>query len=125
MNVALVLDPSAMIAYARGSDAVGELLLVIAEEHRRIALPAVAVAEAFRQAAEDTHGMLRLLANYGSAMVAALDPRDAEEVGVAARSTSLGVGHAAVVARAANTYLLTADPKAVAGLVDDELIIEI
>ncbi len=125
MTAGAVLDPSAMVAYAGGSTAVGELLTMVAEEDRTVALPAAALAEAFSLVADADHLMLRLLCGHYGTIVAPLGQEDAEPVGVLAKAASVGVAHAVVLARDSQAYLVTAQLKAVAGLIDDELVIEV
>jgi hypothetical protein len=114
-----------MIAFARGSATVGELLTMVGEEDRRVALPAAALAEAFRVDVDGSKAMLWLLARHERATVAPLDAADAEPVGMAARAVPLGVAHAVVLTSRTKAYLATTSAKSLAGLVGEELIIEI
>jgi hypothetical protein len=125
VTVDAVLDPSAMVAWARGSAAMGELLALAAEEQRHLVLPAVALAEAFRTAPDRTAAMLRLLAGHVRTATAPLDPVDIEPVGVAARAVPLGVAHAVVMTSRTGAYLVTASVRSLGGLLTDDVVIEI
>jgi hypothetical protein len=124
-TIGLVLDASAMVAYARGSEAVGELIVLLGEERRDVALPVVALADAFGRSDESRHAMLRVLLGVAGAVPIPLDPIAAAAVGVLGRRLGLGVAHAVVLAAAYDAYLVTADASALRGLVDDDLIIEV
>jgi hypothetical protein len=123
--IGLVFDASAMVAYTRGSEAVGELIVLLGEENRDVALPVVALADAFGRADESRHAMLRVLLGVAGAVPVALDPVTAPAVGVLGRRLGLGVAHAVVLAAAHDAYLVTADPSPLRGLLNDDLIIEL
>jgi hypothetical protein len=125
VTLGLVLDPGAMVAYARGSEAIGELIILLAEEDRAVALPAVALADAFGRCDDGEHAMLRVLAGASSSLVVPLDQADAAAVGVLGRRVGLGTAHAVTVAVGFDSYFATVDPTAVRGLLDEDLIIEI
>jgi hypothetical protein len=125
MTLGLVLDPSAMVAYARGSEAIGELIILLAEENRTVALPAAALADAFGRCDDSEHAMLRVLAGAASNLVVPLDAADVAAVGVLGRRIGLGTAHAVAVAADYDSYFATVDPGTVRGLLDEDLIIEI
>jgi hypothetical protein len=124
--MSVVLDTSAMVAYARGSVAVGELIVLVSEESAgRVNLPVVALAEAYGRVDEADHPMLGLLKAGERSVVAPLDPGAAAHVGVVGRRIGLGTAHAVSVIAISDGYLVTADLSSVKGLVDERLIIEI
>jgi hypothetical protein len=98
---------------------------MLSEESRQVALPAVALAEAFRQAGGDAEAMLRILADHDQTLAVPLDAPDAEPVGILGKATTTGVAHAVLVVRRTRAYLLTTSAKSVEDLVDPELIIEV
>jgi hypothetical protein len=123
MNTTVVLDPSAIRAYARGSLAVGELLMLLGEDGNAAALPAVAMADAFNGVVDVE--MLRHLMSHDRTHIVPLDHSDVEGVGSLGPRTSLGLAHAVVTSRRLDSYLVTAKPKAVEGLIKEGMIIEV
>jgi hypothetical protein len=63
-GVRLVLDTSAVLAYAVGSINVGELIAEVADEGHRIGVPALCLVDAFRQADQDDLSALRVLTRH-------------------------------------------------------------
>jgi hypothetical protein len=125
VTIALVLDSSAMVAYARGNVAVGELLILADEEDSRVGLPGVALAQAFASTLDADHNMLRILIGNAGTVVLPLDDEVAERVGRFAHRTDLWTAHAVISATDAWANLVTAEPGKVAGLADEGMIIEI
>jgi hypothetical protein len=125
MTIALVLDSSAMAAFAVGSVSVGELIMLVDEEARFVALPAAALAQAFARTSPEDHGVLRMLIRGARSVGAPLDAEVTEGVGLVARRSDLATAHAAVIATDTSAVLVTAEPDTFAGLVDKEMIIEI
>ena len=125
MTVALVLDSSAMAAFAVGSGPVGELIMLVDEESQFVALPAAALAQAFARTSPDDRGVLRMLVRGARSVVAPLDAEICEGVGLVARRCDLATAHAALIATDMSAVLVTAEPGVFAGLVDKEMIIEI
>ena len=125
MTIGLVLDSSAMAAFAVGSVAVGELLVLVDEEASFVALPAAALAQAFARTERDDHDVLRMLVRGASSVVLPLDDGVAEDVGLVARRADVAKAHAATVATDASVVLVTAEPQEFVGLVDPGMIIEI
>jgi hypothetical protein len=123
MSGHVVLDASAVGAFARGSIAVGELLMILGEDASVAVLPAVAMAQAFDD--PDHIAMNRYILGHPRTEVVALDGSQVEDVGLLTELPSLGHAHAAVTARRLATYLITAEPDAFAGVVDKEMIIAI
>jgi hypothetical protein len=124
--MSVVLDTSAMVAYARGGVAVGELIVMVAEEgNGTVALPVVALADAYGRADDADHPMLALLSNGTRSRLVRLDPATVDEVGSAGRRVGLGTAHALKIAVDFDRYLVTADAKSIAGMIEDRLILEI
>jgi predicted nucleic acid-binding protein len=115
--VAAVLDTSAVLAYADGQVAVGELLTMIAEEGRLAAVPASCLVAA-RAAVTDDFGVEQLvrLTRADAVAVLPLSADEALEVGRLARSAGdAGAGHAAHAAFMHGAYFATTQPKVVVG----------
>jgi hypothetical protein len=125
VTIALVLDSSAMAAFAVGSVSVGELIMLVDEESQFVALPAAALAQAFARTGADDRAVLRMLVRGPRSVVAPLDAEVTENVGLVARRSDLATAHAAVIATDMSAVLVTAEPDAFAGLVAKEMIIEI
>ena len=123
--IGLILDPSAMVEYARGSDAVGELLILACEDARFVGLPAAALVQAYADAPNTHHDMLRLLAAGRGAVVIPLATDGADQVGVLSRRTTTGTAHAVSATVDAGAYLVTNNAKTVEGLIEERMIIEI
>jgi hypothetical protein len=123
--IGLVLDASAMVEYARGSDAVGELLILAHEDAQSVCLPAVALAQAFADSEDAHHDMLRLPTAGRGVVVMPLAEGEVGQVGMLSRRTSVGTAHAVSTAVNSDAYLVTNQRKAVEALVDDRMIIEI
>jgi hypothetical protein len=125
VSIGLVFDPTAIADFARGSDAVGELLRLAGEDASLVGLPAAALAQAFTDVSNDGHGMLRLLALSRTTVVLPLTADDTEEVGIFSRLMRSGTAHAVVVALDAGAFLVTQAPRSVDAFVDPEMIIEV
>lgn len=110
MTAAAVFDTSAVVAYTRASEHVGELLQEISDEDGFVLVPAVCLIEA-RTAGEDD-GRLRLLAAHRRVKVVGVEPGDWMRLaaGVALLGT-LGRACAALAAlQEAAWYVATCDP---------------
>jgi hypothetical protein len=116
--IAVVLDTSAVLAYADGQIAVGELLTMVDEEGRLAAVPASCPGAA-RAAVTDDFGVQQVVRLTSASAVAVLPllSDDALEVGRLARAAGgdLAAGHATYVAFTHEAYYATAQPKTVAG----------
>lgn len=115
--VAAVLDTSAVLAYASGLMAVGELITMVGEEGRLCAVPASCLVAA-RAAVADPFAVKQLvrLSTIASVAVLPLMPDEALEVGRRARRANgdAGAGHAAHVALTYQAYYATAEPRTAA-----------
>jgi hypothetical protein len=124
-DIAVVLDTSALLAYVDGHVAVGELIAEVADEDRRVAVPAVCLAQA-RAAVDDDFAAAHLLL-LTSAPTVAVEPlglaRNATaesiwRVGEIGRDADrdIGAGHAAYVAIDHRAHLATMRPDTFAAL---------
>ncbi len=118
-GIAAVLDTSALLAYARGQVAVGELIAEISDERRQVGVPAACLAQA-RAAVPDDLGAahLMLLTTTPTVVVLPLGPDETGradpvwQVGRLARAAGgdLGLGHAIRAALAHEAYYATTEP---------------
>jgi hypothetical protein len=127
MTITAVLDTSALIAYTKGSVAVGELLSIITDDGDSALIPAACLAEAHRRLGEGEDALLTLLSTISCVEHTSLSPEQVSEVGVLARrGGGIDSGHAAVEATAAGAQLITQDAVRMAGLLaPDWPIIEV
>jgi hypothetical protein len=127
VTLQVVLDTSAVAAYAHGSVAVGELLMMVAEEGGQTGVPVTCVAEAYAEVDEVSAAMLaHLTAAAPGVVVLPMELKDAAPVGLTSRLSSLGVAHAVVAAKGAGVYIATADGKTVRRLIrDDRMVIDV
>jgi hypothetical protein len=114
----VVLDTTAVHAYANGSDHVGEVLRELVDEGVGFAVPAVCLVEAAGRAKDDRWPVLNLLAVHPHCVLLPLAGEDWRSVAAAARLLGdLGRATAALpVARDQALYVLTAEPDAYRGL---------
>ena len=116
--IAAVLDTWAVLAYADGHVAVGELLTMVAEEGRLAAVPASCLVAA-RAATADDFGVQQLgrLTSASAVAVLPLMPDEALEVGRLAgfAGGDAAAGHATHVAFAHEAHYVTTRPRTAAG----------
>jgi PIN domain len=112
VTVTVVLDTSAVLAYTKGSIAVGELLAIVADDGDTVLIPASCLAAACRHVANGgDEALLRLLSTAPSVALAPLTPEQAMEVGAKARrATGIDAGHAAAEAIIHDAQLATQEP---------------
>jgi hypothetical protein len=124
-DIAVVLDTSALMGFVTGHVAVGELIAEVADEDRRIAVPAVCFAQARAAVNDDIAAAhLLLLTSAPTILIEPLGsawPSTAESiwrVGEIARDTDrdIGVGHAVYVAIDHRAHLATMHPGVFAAL---------
>lgn len=124
--IRLVLDTSAILAYASTSLSVGETIAEVVDEGGRFALPTICLAEATRLATDDQAPGVLLLVEHPYAFVT---PSGASDWRVLAEwARILGrVDLAAAMAQAATyaAYILTGEPKAYGDDVDQLPVIPI
>lgn len=110
MSVTVVLDTSALLAYTKGSIAVGELVSIVSDDDDRVLVPATCLAEAYRQLPQGHDALLSVLVGITNVEVAPLPAEDATDVGATARPASgIDLGHAAVEAVRHEAQLATQD----------------
>jgi hypothetical protein len=106
--IRVVLDTSAVIAYAHGSLNVGEVIVEVAEEQGAFAVPAVCLVQA-ANAVADTQ--LRLLTVHRACRVLPVLVEDWPPLVAAMRVLGrLDLAVALYTARQADGYVLTAEP---------------
>jgi hypothetical protein len=116
----LVLDTSAVVAYAAGSVDVGEPMAEVGAEGGRAVVPVVCLIEAARRVGDD---MPRLLVDHPSCDTAPLTLDIWETVTAGARILGrLDLAVALVSATAGDGYVLTAEPHAYGGIGEDSII---
>lgn len=109
--VKLILDTSAVLAYARGSIDVGETIAEVVEEGDAFGASVISLAEAARLASDGDRAGITLLATHKRFQPLAAPAEDWPRL--AAWTTSLdSVQHAAAVIEAIDRdgYLITSDP---------------
>jgi hypothetical protein len=122
-DITVVLDTSALLGYIDGHIAVGELIAEVADEDRRIAVPAVCFAQA-RAAVDDdvAASHLLLLTSAPAILIEPLGspwPNTAESIwriGEIARDRDIGIGQAVYVAIERRAHLATMQPEVFAAL---------
>ena len=118
-EIAVVLDATALCAYVDGNVSVGELMAEVADEGRRVAVPAACLAAAYAERASDVGAAL--LALLMTAPVIRPIPLDVVEAPIAGRLAALAgrdiaLGHAAHAALSTEAHLATADPASAAAV---------
>jgi hypothetical protein len=110
-----VLDTSAMLSYARPHVHVGELISEIAQEGAYVAVPTVALLDAYAQLMDDELGRARLgvLVTLEGVRLIPLDQAGAVKVSTAVplADGDLSRAHTLQVALANRAYYVTTDPK--------------
>lgn len=116
----LVLDTSAVVAFAAGSVDVGEPISEVYDEGGRVVVPVVCLIEAARQVGED---MLRVLVEHPACEVT---PLTAESWAVVTAGTRvlgrLDLAAALLAATSWDGYVLTGEPEAYGDLGEDSVI---
>ncbi|MFS8480207.1 MAG: hypothetical protein FWJ93_14850 [Micromonosporaceae bacterium] len=127
MTVTLVLDTSAVLAYAKGSIAVGELLSIITDDGDTVLIPATCLAEAHRRLADGEDRVLTILSTIPCVELSPLLPEQSAKVGRAARNGGgVDAAHAALEAVAREAQVATHDVVAMSRLLPpDWPIIEV
>ncbi|MEV1288734.1 hypothetical protein [Micromonospora sp. NPDC049679] len=120
-----VLDSGALMAYAHGVEAVGEILVEVADAEATVAVPLVCLVEAYSLLDHDEHDLLRMLRRNPAVrtVVPALDLDRADDcplIGSMARHTGrLGAGHAAYVALTNTAGVVTSRPDQIRAVLGD------
>ncbi len=109
-----VLDSSAMVSYAQGHLHVGEIVIEVAAEDAYVALPTVALLDAYSRTVgnEPAHARLGILVALPGIQVLELGPLDASEVSLAVPLVAgdLARAHAVWAALEYDAYYLTTEP---------------
>jgi rRNA-processing protein FCF1 len=125
-TVRLVLDTSAVLAYAAGSIDLGEVITEVVDEAYRFGVPALCLVEAARLGGEAGSAGVRLLAWHPQCAILPLDAGDWEAVAEQARQ--LGRADLAVCLLEAFDragYVVTGEPHAYGDDVDELPIIAV
>jgi hypothetical protein len=123
--IRIVLDSSAMLAYAATSISVGETIAEVADEGCRFGLPMVCLAEASRLMSEEQVAALLLLVRHPSAVVTSTPVADWEVLAEWTRGLGrVDLASALAEAIAHNGYVLTGEP-ATYGDIDELPVIPI
>lgn len=120
MGVTLVLDTSAILAYARRSLAVGELLAVVNEDGDSTAVPAACLVEAAAHVNDADVDMLRLLVGLPGVEASSLKASVALGMGALARTGGgVAMAHAATEALTHGAQVATRDARTAAVVLPD------
>lgn len=126
IEIRAVLDSSAILSYARGHVHVGELLVDIADEGAYVALPTVALLDAYAQVVSDRAASARLgvLATLPGVVVLPLTAAGAAEVAATVHlvKADLSRAHAVWSALEHDAYYLTTEPHLVPAVIAPELV---
>ncbi|MBF9134994.1 hypothetical protein I0C86_39640 [Plantactinospora sp. S1510] len=111
--IQVVLDTTAITAYAGASIAVGEAITMVGEEDAVVALPVACLAEAYRQVPDDQLPTVSLLAGHPSVVVVDTNPDDwLALAGLARDLGQVDAAAALLLAVDSDGYVLTAQPDA-------------
>jgi hypothetical protein len=120
-----VLDSGALVAYSRGVDSVGQLLVDVADAEVTVAVPLVCLVEAYSMLHHTEHRLLRMLRRNPyvttASLAADLDgPDDCPGVGIMARIAGrLGAGHTAYLALVNAAGVVTSEPDQIRSVLGD------
>jgi hypothetical protein len=113
-EVFLVLDTAALLAYAYGTDDVGELMVEAADSGSDVLIPATCLASAYHKVFRDGWDYLDVLATLPQTVVAPLTAEQCAVVGGWARTLGLDTAHAAFEAAAHPVVPLMTDRRELA-----------
>lgn len=111
-----VLDSGALVAYSHGDDAIGQLLVDVADAEVTVAVPLVCLVEAYSILHHTEHRLLRMLRRnpYVTTTTLASDLDGADDcpgVGIMTRIAGrLGAGHCAYLALVSAAGVVTSRP---------------
>jgi hypothetical protein len=130
VSIRLVLDGSALAAYAGGdfrAVELGELLLSVGESGDITAVPALALIEAYQLAEGDRARamLLELAADEGLTVCLPVLAADVAVIADLARGLATSQAHAVAEARKHHSYLATYQRPAYAGTMADEDILDL
>lgn len=121
-----VLDSGALVAYARGVETVGQLLVDVADTEGTVAIPLICLIEAYSQLHRDEHTLLKMLRR--NPVVRTIVPEtdldqldDCPFIGTFATHTGrLGAAHAAYIALVHLAGVVTTRPDQVRAALGDK-----
>jgi hypothetical protein len=115
--VRAVLDSSAVLSYARGHVHVGELLIEVADEEALVALPVLALLDAYTHIAETdpARGRIEVLAALPTIMVLPLERNEAADIAaiIPLAKGDLPRAHTTWAALQYGAYYITVEPELV------------
>jgi hypothetical protein len=95
-DVAVVLDTSAVLAYAAGAERVGLYVALLADRDETAVIPATCLAAAYREVDLTAWDLVDLLASHPHVHVAPLEHYQCPVLGDWARVLGLDLAHAAI-----------------------------
>jgi hypothetical protein len=124
-----VLDSGAVMAYVHGADAVGQVLVDVADVGGTVALPLVCVIEAYSLLHYDEHDLVRMLRRNPAVRTVAPAVEvdrvdDCPVIGSMARTAGrLGAGHAAYTALVNASGVVTSRADQIRAVLGEEWVI--
>jgi hypothetical protein len=110
-SIRIVLDTTAIVAYAGTSLAVGETITEVGDEGAYVGLPVACLAEAYRRVTEDQLVGISLLVEHPSVLVVDTDPADwLALAGLARDLDRVDAAAALLLAVDSDGYVLTGEP---------------
>jgi predicted nucleic acid-binding protein len=125
-DIAMVLDANAVLAYGSGSLAVGKLISAAADKGRRVVVPGLCLAEAFRRIDSEGWVLLEVLESLPAVDITPVNTEDCRVMGGFARKLrSKHLAHAVIEATAFSALgdavpIMTADRDLVARVLPKE-----
>lgn len=120
-SLAYVLDTTAVLAYLRRTGGIGPMLSSTAEKGERVVLPALCLADAYRQADAEAAVMLDGMRDLPHIVVTSVDQGDCAVLGgwtgVVGR---IDLAHAMIEAASAQVPLVTADRELAVRILPEE-----
>jgi hypothetical protein len=95
-DVGVVLDTSAVLAYAAGAERVGLFVALLADRDETAVIPATCLAAAYREVDLTAWDLVDLLASHPHVVVAPLEHYQCPVLGDWARVLGLDLAHAAI-----------------------------
>ncbi len=116
-----VLDTGALMAYSRGVEAVGRILVDAADAELTVAVPLVCLIEAYRQVDEAQHDLLRVMGANRTTRLAVPVADDCPIIGhMAGRAGRLGAGHAAYAGLVNAAGVVTSRPDQIRAVLGEQ-----
>jgi hypothetical protein len=119
--LAYVLDTTAVLAYLRGTGGIGPMLSSTADKGEQVVLPALCLADAYRQADAEAAAMLDVMRDLPQIVVTPVDQGDCAVLGGWTGLVGrLDLAHAMIHAAAAHVPLVTADRELAVRILPEE-----